>query len=102
MSDDFPKISDTEHLILKLISINGPEMFGLEIVRASNGKVKRGSLYTTLARMESKGLVKSRKETTPPDYLSAPRRMYTLSGLGDEAMKAKETAQVALINGVFA
>jgi DNA-binding PadR family transcriptional regulator len=34
-------------------------MYGLEMVRASSGKLKRGSIYVTLTRMEDKTRVTS-------------------------------------------
>ena len=49
-----------ESLLLDLLEHR--ERFGLELVEASGGKVKRGSVYVTLARMETKGFVESRQE----------------------------------------
>ena len=69
-----PSISAAEALILELLEVR--ERYGLELVERSNGRLKRGSVYVTLARMEQKGFVTSREEdrSTPP---SGPlRRLY--------------------------
>jgi DNA-binding PadR family transcriptional regulator len=51
-------LSKTEALILQIMSENGfKERYGLELLRLSNGGLKRGTLYTTLQRMEDKGFV---------------------------------------------
>ena len=55
-----PSMSRTESLVLELL--RGRERYGLELVDASDGKLKRGSVYVTLARMEEKGFVDSRQE----------------------------------------
>ncbi len=46
--------SRTETLILDLLR-QGRERYGLELVEASGGRVKRGTVYVTLGRMEEKG-----------------------------------------------
>ena len=52
-----PSMSATESLILE--QLRDRERYGLELVEASNGRLKRGSVYVTLARMEAKGFVTS-------------------------------------------
>jgi DNA-binding PadR family transcriptional regulator len=76
-----PSISSTESLLLDLLEHR--ERFGLELVEASGGKVKRGSVYVTLARMEAKGFVESRQEERAAGAIGLPRRLYraTLYGL---------------------
>ena len=64
-----PSISSTESLLLDLLEHR--ERFGLELVDASGGKVKRGSVYVTLARMEAKGF-ESRQEDRPPGAIGLP------------------------------
>jgi len=53
-----PSMSPTESLVMELL--RGRERYGLELVDASGGALKRGSVYVTLARMEEKGFVDSR------------------------------------------
>jgi DNA-binding PadR family transcriptional regulator len=57
------------------------EMYGLEIIKKSNGDLKRGSIYATLACMEERGLVSAR--TTPATHPQGmPRRMYRVTESG--------------------
>ena len=55
-----PSMSQTESLVMDLL--RGSERYGLELVEASGGALKRGSVYVTLARMEEKGFIESRQE----------------------------------------
>ena len=55
-----PSMSPTESLVMELL--RGRERYGLELVDASDGTLKRGSVYVILARMEEKGFVDSRQE----------------------------------------
>ncbi|HGX92321.1 MAG TPA: PadR family transcriptional regulator [Candidatus Tenderia sp.] len=100
------KLSLTEAVIAHLLRESMTPLFGLELVRRSSGgelKLKKGTVYVTLERMEKKGLVTSILETSPPPQLKegdffVPRRMYTLTPKGQEALKALENA-VAQIPG---
>jgi PadR family transcriptional regulator len=57
-------------------------MYGLELVAASRGGLKRGTVYVTLGRMEDKGYVKSRQEDIPANSGGLPRRIYEPTALG--------------------
>ncbi len=48
--EKIPRLSVREAVILELL-ITRREMYGLEIVRASDRRVKQGMLYVTLNRM---------------------------------------------------
>ena len=58
------------------------ELYGLELVTASGGRLKRGTVYVTLGRMEEKGFVISRLEDAPPAAGGLPRRVYRATPLG--------------------
>ncbi len=58
------------------------EYFGLELVDASAGRLKRGSVYVTLGRMETKGFVESRQEERAPGAIGLPRRLYRATAYG--------------------
>lgn len=80
MSTSFlPRLSATERVILELLLEHG-ELFGLAMVEASNGRLKRGTVYVTLGRMEDKGYLESRQEPLPPGATGLPRRLYTPTG----------------------
>ena len=56
-----PKLSGTERLIVELLMAND-ELFGLQMVDLSAGRLKRGTVYVTLGRMVEKGYLESRQE----------------------------------------
>lgn len=78
-ASSLPRLSGTERLILELLVEHG-ELFGLAMVEASGGRLKRGTVYVTLGRMEDKGYLESRQEPLPPGATGLPRRLYTPTG----------------------
>lgn len=86
--------SRNEVEVLRLL-IGGRELYGLELLRKSEGALKRGSVYVVLGRMEDQGFVKGRevKEEGSPGM---PRRLYKITGLGQTALQAHEAAQSIL------
>src|SRR6185369_10029963 len=89
--DRLPSLSATEATILQFL-LDGGELFGLQMVEASGGRLKRGTIYVTLQRMEEKGLVESRQEPRPEGQIGIPRRMYKASGHGARVYSAWEMA----------
>ena len=80
-------VSPKELLILDLL-VRGKELYGLQLVEASKGKLKRGTVYVTLGRMEDKGFIGSTLEDAPPGLGGMPRRIYTSTALGRRMLKA--------------
>jgi DNA-binding PadR family transcriptional regulator len=78
--------SEKEQLILRLLAEHG-ELFGLDMVKKSKGKLGRGTVYVTLARMEEKELV-TRRETEPVAEWALPRPIFSLAANGRAALKA--------------
>ena len=76
------RLPATERLVLSLLSTNGAS-YGLQLVEASGGRLKRGGIYVTLGKMEEKGLVSSSLQDDG-------RRIYDLEGLGHRALAAME------------
>ena len=62
--------------------LHGKERYGLELVDAANGALKRGSVYVILARMEEKGFVESRHDDCPSGASGPPRRLYRATPYG--------------------
>lgn len=83
-TDRLPK---KEQLILELL-IAGGSQYGLQLVEASSGALKRGTVYVTLSRMEAKGLVESQPEPLAPGAIGLPRRLYKPTALGERLMRA--------------
>jgi PadR family transcriptional regulator PadR len=80
-------LADLEALILDLLSAHAPT-YGLDLVAESRGKLKRGSVYVTLGRMEQKGLVRSRLDERPGE--GPARRLYEPTPLGLRALVATQ------------
>lgn len=78
--------SRTERLILELVADR--EAFGLELIQRSGGRLKRGTVYVTLGRMQEKGYVESRTEALPPGAIGLPRRLYRPTAYGLRALDA--------------
>lgn len=76
--DEIPSLSKKEAVILHLL-VNEGDMYGLEMIRASN-ELKRGTVYVTLGRMAEKGYVESRLEDAPEGGVA--RRVYRATGCG--------------------
>jgi DNA-binding PadR family transcriptional regulator len=89
-----PSISGTESLLLDLLEHR--ERFGLELVDASDGRIKRGSVYVLLARMEAKGFVESRQEPRPRGAIGLPRRLYRATPYGLKVRDAYRLLREAL------
>ncbi len=91
-TSEFPKLSRKEYKILELL-IAGGEMFGLEMVEASDGELPRGTVYVTLQRMGDKGYVESREEPRSFPEIGIPRRKYSATGLGERVFQTNLKAQ---------
>jgi len=76
-----PTLSIKESLILELL-VRENEMYGLQLVAASRRRLKRGTVYVTLGRMEDKGYITSRLEDPPAEAGGLPRRIYQPTSLG--------------------
>lgn len=71
--------TDLEMEILRLLT-SGRRLYGLEMVKESD-KLKRGTIYVYLGRMEDKEWVKSEAEKDPK-VAGLPRRRYWITGTG--------------------
>ena len=85
-----PRLSSTETLILELLARHD-EAYGLQLVTSSKGRLKRGTVYVTLGRMEDKGYVTSRAEAAPEGAGGLPRRLYAATPFGVRVLKAWTT-----------
>jgi PadR family transcriptional regulator, regulatory protein PadR len=91
-NSNFPKLSQKEMLILEMLVGKG-EMFGLEMVEASEGELKRGTIYVTLQRMGDKGYIESREEPRQLPEIGISRRKYWATGLGERVYQTNLKAQ---------
>ena len=86
--------SGKEAVVLGLLRGSG-EMYGLEMVRASDGALRRGSVYVILDRLEDKGFVQSRADKRH-GLPGMPRRFYRITGLGERALRARQNVQAIM------
>src|ERR1700730_17608033 len=99
MADPRPRLltlSSKENLILQLL-VRRQEMYGLQLVAASKRRLKRGTVYVTLGRMEEKGYITSRLEDAPSDAGGLPRRIYRPTTLGRKVLTVWTDAARLLI-----
>ena len=73
--------------MLELLVQQG-EMYGLQLVSSSRRRLKRGTVYVTLGRMEEKGYIRSRLEAPPATIGGLPRRLYEATPHGLRILKA--------------
>ncbi|NQZ10869.1 MAG: PadR family transcriptional regulator [Algicola sp.] len=81
MTDNL-NLTEKEFLILQMLINASIELYGLQMVSDSQGKLKKGTIYVTLGRLEDKGYIESRKEVARPNERGLPRRLYKATGLG--------------------
>jgi len=86
VTDDPTRLSSLELLVLKMLTNTGGEMYGLQMVEQSGKRLKRGTIYVTLGRMEDKGFIESRKEKQREGARGLPRRLYKPSALGQRVL----------------
>src|SRR4029077_20127206 len=89
-------LSAKEHLVLELLTEHG-ELYGLQLVANSRRKLKRGTVYVTLGRMEEKGYISSRLGDAPADVGGMPRRLYQPTALGRRVLAAWTSASTHLM-----
>jgi DNA-binding PadR family transcriptional regulator len=87
-------MSATESLVLELLR-SGCE-YGLELVEASGGSLRRGSVYVILSRMEGKGFVESWQEERAAGTQGMPRRLYRATDYGLKVHDAYQLLREAL------
>jgi PadR family transcriptional regulator PadR len=98
---DLPSLSRKEALILEMLVGGGRELYGLEMVDASNGELKRGTIYVTLQRLQEKGLIDSRQEARTAPEIGIPRRLYSITGYGQRVFSAYQAAH-SILSAAFA
>lgn len=86
--------SPKEIVVLELL-VGEAELYGLQMVDASQGALKRGTIYVTLSRMEKKRYVESWLEETALSQ-GPPRRLYRITSLGRSALRTSRMVDAAL------
>jgi PadR family transcriptional regulator PadR len=89
---DTPVLGELEQLILLAILRLGADAYGLSIAREleshAGRRLSRGALYTSLERLETKGLLRWRNAVGGPERQGMPKRLYTVTPRGIAAVRS--------------
>lgn len=85
-------MNKAERTILRLLREKSPQ-YGLDLVRASRGALRRGTVYVHLHALEREGFIRSEKGTKLTPLLGNVRRIYFLVGKGRQALIDEESPQ---------
>jgi DNA-binding PadR family transcriptional regulator len=97
-------LGEFEHVILLAVLRLGDEAYGVPIraeIAACTGRAATpGALYTTLDRLEEKGLIASRMGDPTPRRGGRAKRYYKVTGRGVEAIARAQRAYRRLMQGL--
>lgn len=97
-------LGDFEQLVLLAALRLGHEAFAhgirLELESASGRSVSRGALYATLDRLTLKGYLRWKEEAAGPARGGIPRRRFTVTPIGLDAIRRVRAASRALAQGL--
>jgi DNA-binding PadR family transcriptional regulator len=98
------RLGEFEELVLLAVARLEGEGYGVSVRREIAARAARspalGAVYATLARLEQKGLVRSREGEKTPVRGGRARRLYALSALGARALREARAAQQRLWEGL--
>jgi PadR family transcriptional regulator len=101
-----PYLGEFEQQLLLIILRLGDEAFGPDIAREletrAGRRVSRGALYTTLDRLEDKGLLRWRTVPGTEARDGLPRRIYSVTAAGVAAVRAAREVVRRLWDGLDA
>lgn len=86
-NNNAPFLTEKEEAILTLLS-QRKKAYGLELVEASCGILKKGGIYPVLSRMKDCGWVDSWIEEAEKGHKGPPRRLYKLTARGSNILSA--------------
>jgi DNA-binding PadR family transcriptional regulator len=104
MSAPPPVLGDFEQLVVLALVRLGPEAYGASIRREIETHARRelsiSAVYTTLQRLEQKGLVRSRMGEPTPERGGRRRKHFELLPAGARALRAAYDAFAGMTAGV--
>lgn len=97
-------LGEFEQMVLLSILRMGDQAYGLEVRReleqATGRNVSRGGFYTTLDRLERKGLLKWVSEIPENARRQSQQRRFSVTPDGLDALKASRRALITLWDGL--
>jgi PadR family transcriptional regulator PadR len=99
-----PSLGEFEQLVLLALVRLGPDAYGATIRREIEGRANRqlsiSAVYTTLARLEQKGLVRSWIGEPTAQRGGRRRKHFELLPLGARALKVAHNAYAGMTAGL--
>ena len=97
-------LGEFEQIVLLAILRLGEEAYGVsiraEIAACTGRETAPGALYTTLDRLEDKGLVQSRLGDPTPERGGRAKRYFTVTKAGAQAVASAQRAYQRLLKGL--
>ena len=97
-------LGEVEQLILLAILRLGGEAYGVsiraELAERAGRNIAPGALYTTLERLESKGLIKSRMSDPTPQRGGRAKRYVSVTAAGRHALTRARQAYERMLDGL--
>ena len=97
-------IGEFEYIVLAAARRLGDQAYGASISEEVQNAIGRrcsvGALYTTLDRLESKGLIKTEIGNPTPERGGRAKRMVTISGAGRRAAFEFQSAITRISEGI--
>lgn len=97
-------LGEFEQLLLLAVLRLGSDAFGVDIARELDARagrsVSRGALYTSLDRLEDKGLLRWKVVVGTPERSGLPRRLYAVTPAGVAALRAARATLRRMWQGV--
>lgn len=99
-----PSLGEFEQIVLLAIMRVGADAYGVTIHSEIKSKTGRnpapGALYTTLDRLEEKGLLTSRLGEPTPQRGGRPKRYFQINAAGIEAVARAQRSYQNLMEGL--
>jgi DNA-binding PadR family transcriptional regulator len=99
-----PSLGEFEQIVLLAVLRLRDAAYGVsirqEIAQRTDRDPASGALYTTLDRMEQKGLVKSRMGDPTPERGGRAKRYYTVTLSGNAALARAQNAYQRMLEGL--
>ncbi len=97
-------LGEFQEIVLLTIMVLDEQAYGVSIKREINEKtnrnISRGALHTALSRLEEKGFIRSKQGEASPDRGGHPKRFYTVTSKGIEALQEARSLREQLWNQI--
>jgi PadR family transcriptional regulator PadR len=104
MGDKKTYLGEFEEIVLLAVAHLGGNAYGVSIRQAVQDVAGRptsiGAIYTTLDRLEQKGLISSRQGEPTPERGGRAKRYYRIEGAGVQALHDAEDIRARLRDGL--